>query len=171
MSHGQDLGELLAMHREESEFRYQGNRKPLLGSEKEKGTAQSLSQRSSWFVWRMSPVGREAGLGAKRVMSQENKGCMSRGNQQDNGGELGEEGGGMVHDKASNPLVSSMGKWTQQFPPLRGAVEIRNGGGTPAQNMCPRAESVTVSPTPPCPHGHGQQMLPSVVPLLTPCSQ
>ena len=79
MSHSQDLGEVLAMHREESEFHSKGNRKPLLGSKEEKGTAQSLSQRSSWFVWRMSPVGREAGLGAKWVMSQENKGCMSQG--------------------------------------------------------------------------------------------
>lgn len=57
MSRSQNLGEVLAMHREESEFHSKGNRKPLLGNKEEKGTAQSLSQRSSWFVCRMSPVG------------------------------------------------------------------------------------------------------------------
>ena len=124
----------------ETESPSKGNREPLLGSKEEKGTAQSLSQRSSWFVWRMSPVGREAGLGAKKVMSQENRAACHREDQQDHGGELGKEGGGTVHDKASNPWFPRWENGRNSSHLSGGVAEIRNGRGAPAQNMCPRTE-------------------------------
>ena len=154
----------------ETESPSKGNREPLLGSKEEKGTAQSLSQRSSWFVWRMSPVGREAGLGAKKVMSQENRAACHREDQQDHGGELGKEGGGTVHDKASNP-------WFPRWENGRNSSHLSEGLRRsemhvgPQPRTCAQELSVTVSPSPPCPLEHRQQTLPSEVPLLTPCPQ